>query len=181
VVGTGGAVALLLAARRQRSAEIALKQKDLDQLAVARTHTLQERIAEDARLDAAERRLTELYTKAVDQLGSERLPVQLGGLYALERLGHSKDVGLHLVIARRTEGAGEAVSGTVFRALADIGTPGVVGDGDFREGPLLGDVWPSVLMPGRVVAVSRKAGHELVQLAWSEPDALADGAPQTST
>ena len=87
VVGTGGAVALLLAARRQRTAEIALKQKDLDQLAVARTHALQERMAEDARLDAAERRLTELYTRAVDQLGSDKLPVQLGGLYALERLG----------------------------------------------------------------------------------------------
>lgn len=30
VVGTGGAAALLLAARRQRTAEIALKQKDRD-------------------------------------------------------------------------------------------------------------------------------------------------------
>ncbi|WP_086670842.1 hypothetical protein [Amycolatopsis pretoriensis] len=89
VVGTGGAAALLLAARRQRSAEIALKQKDLDQAAVARTHALQERMAEDTRLDAAERRLTELYSTAVDQLGSERLAVQLGGLYALERLGQS--------------------------------------------------------------------------------------------
>jgi uncharacterized protein YjbI with pentapeptide repeats len=87
VVGTGGAAALLLAARRQRTAEIALRQKDLDQLAVARTHALQERMAEDARLDATERRLTELYTRAVDQLGSDKLPVQLGGLYALERLG----------------------------------------------------------------------------------------------
>ncbi|WP_372670661.1 hypothetical protein [Amycolatopsis kentuckyensis] len=89
VVGTGGAAALLLSARRQRSTEIGLKQKDLDQAAVARTHALQERMAEDARLDAAERRLTELYSTAVDQLGSERLAVQLGGLYALERLGQS--------------------------------------------------------------------------------------------
>ncbi|MGW4523075.1 pentapeptide repeat-containing protein [Amycolatopsis sp. NPDC004378] len=89
VVGTGGAAALLLAARRQRSAEISLQQKDLDQAAVARTHALQERMAEDTRLDAAERRLTELYSTAVDQLGSERLAVQLGGLYALDRLGQS--------------------------------------------------------------------------------------------
>lgn len=89
VVGTGGAAALLLAARRQRSAEISLKQKDLDQAATARTHALQERMADDTRLDAAERRLTELYSKAVDQLGSDRLAVQLGGLYALERLGQS--------------------------------------------------------------------------------------------
>ncbi|WP_284750372.1 FtsK/SpoIIIE domain-containing protein [Amycolatopsis sp. RTGN1] len=89
VVGTGGAAALLLAARRQRSTEIGLKQKDLDQAAAARTHALQEQMAEDTRLDSAERRLTELYSTAVDQLGSDRLAVQLGGLYALERLGQN--------------------------------------------------------------------------------------------
>jgi hypothetical protein len=89
VVGTGGAAALLLAARRQRSTEIGLKQKDLDQAAAARTHALQEQMAEDTRLDSAERRLTELYSTAVEQLGSDRLAVQLGGLYALERLGQN--------------------------------------------------------------------------------------------
>ncbi len=36
--------------------------------------------------DATERRITELYTKAVEQLGNEKAPVRLGGLYALERL-----------------------------------------------------------------------------------------------
>ncbi|WP_460442720.1 hypothetical protein [Amycolatopsis stemonae] len=54
---------------------------------MARTHALQEQMAEDTRLDAAERRLAELYSPAVDQLGSERLAVQFGGLYALDRLG----------------------------------------------------------------------------------------------
>jgi uncharacterized protein YjbI with pentapeptide repeats len=61
VVGTGGAAALLLAARRQRSTEIALRQTDREQV-------------------------TDLYAKAVEQLGSEKAPVRLGGLYALERL-----------------------------------------------------------------------------------------------
>jgi hypothetical protein len=36
--------------------------------------------------DATERRVTELYTKAADQLGSDKAPVRLAGLYALERL-----------------------------------------------------------------------------------------------
>jgi len=63
--GTGGAVALLLAVRRQWSAEVST---------VHTTH------------DAAERRLTELYTKAADQLGSDKAPVRFAGLYALERL-----------------------------------------------------------------------------------------------
>jgi hypothetical protein len=84
VVGALGVVALLLFARGQRLAEIALRQKDL---AAARTLELQTRVADDARVDAAERRVTELYTTAVDQLASDKLPVQFGGLYTLERLG----------------------------------------------------------------------------------------------
>ncbi|MGW4410373.1 hypothetical protein ACWEJ6_40490 [Nonomuraea sp. NPDC004702] len=36
--------------------------------------------------DAAERRVTELYTKAAEQLGNAQAPVRLAGLYALERL-----------------------------------------------------------------------------------------------
>ncbi|MFE2757652.1 pentapeptide repeat-containing protein [Actinosynnema sp. NPDC059335] len=65
VIGTGGAAALLLTARRQRYAELDLVQKDHD---------------------ATERRVTELYGKAADQLGSDKAPVRLAGLYALERL-----------------------------------------------------------------------------------------------
>lgn len=65
--GTGGGVALLLAARRQ---------------------WLSERAQAYTEEDSAERRITELYTTAVDQLGSEKAAVRLGGLYALERLGH---------------------------------------------------------------------------------------------
>jgi hypothetical protein len=79
VLGAGGVVALLLAARRQRSTEIALQQKDRDQ-----AH--QEEIAKAAQEDATERRITELYTKAADQLGAATAPVRLAGLYALERL-----------------------------------------------------------------------------------------------
>jgi uncharacterized protein YjbI with pentapeptide repeats len=85
-IGAGGAAALLLAARRQRTAEIALKQKDRDQADAARAYALQERVAAAAEADAAARRITELYTKAADQLGSEKAPVRLAGLYALERL-----------------------------------------------------------------------------------------------
>ncbi len=82
VIGAGGAAALLLAARRQRSAEIALKQKDRDQ-----AH--QERVATATEKDAVERRITELYTKAADQLGSEKAAVRLAGLYAFERLAQN--------------------------------------------------------------------------------------------
>jgi uncharacterized protein YjbI with pentapeptide repeats len=86
VVGTGGAAALLLAARRQRTAEITLAQKDRDQADAARTHALQERVAASTAADAEARRITDLYTKSADQLGSEKAPVRLAGMYALERL-----------------------------------------------------------------------------------------------
>lgn len=63
--GTAGVFALLLAVRRQWHQEIT---------------------AADTTSDATERRVTDLYTKAVEQLGSDKAPVRLGGLYALERL-----------------------------------------------------------------------------------------------
>jgi hypothetical protein len=63
--GIGAAAGLMLAFRRQHHQEIATDLTDRD---------------------ATERRITELYTKAVEQLGSDKAPVRLGGLYALERL-----------------------------------------------------------------------------------------------
>ncbi|WP_243769905.1 pentapeptide repeat-containing protein [Amycolatopsis acidicola] len=47
---------------------------------------MREKANEDLRFDAAERRITELYLKAVEHLGSEKAPVRLAGLYALDRL-----------------------------------------------------------------------------------------------
>ena len=63
--GAGAAVGLMLAFRRQYHQEVATELTDRD---------------------ATERRITELYTKAVEQLGNDKAPVRLGGLYALERL-----------------------------------------------------------------------------------------------
>jgi hypothetical protein len=62
VIGTGGAVALLLTARRQRYTELTLVHTDRD---------------------ATERRITELYTKAAELLGSGQVSVRMAGLYAL--------------------------------------------------------------------------------------------------
>ncbi|UBU18092.1 pentapeptide repeat-containing protein [Nonomuraea gerenzanensis] len=65
--GVGATVTLMLAVRRQRHQELA---------------------AAHSAHDAAERRVTELYTKAAEQLGNTQAPVRLAGLYALERLAH---------------------------------------------------------------------------------------------
>lgn len=94
-VGLGGVVVLWLAVRRQRSTELDLLQKyEAHQLAertARHNETHQQRVAQDARDDAVERRITELYTKAVEQLGSDKAPVRLGGLYALERLAQNNE------------------------------------------------------------------------------------------
>ncbi|OQO94666.1 hypothetical protein B1813_00735 [Saccharomonospora piscinae] len=73
VLGTGGGAALFVALRRQRTTELDLVHK----LAEART----------TQHDAEQRRVTELYTAAVEQLGHDRAAVRLGALYALQRLG----------------------------------------------------------------------------------------------
>jgi len=70
--GMGGGVALWLAIRRQRSTELDLLHK--------------ERASVDASHDAAERRITEQYVQASEQLGSDRTAVRLAGVYAFERL-----------------------------------------------------------------------------------------------
>lgn len=64
--------------RAQRTAERAQRHVEL---AAERSHELAEK-------DAAERRITELYVAAVQQLGSDKAPVRLGGLYAMERIGN---------------------------------------------------------------------------------------------
>ncbi|EMD24283.1 pentapeptide repeat-containing protein [Amycolatopsis azurea] len=79
VLGAGGTIALLLAARRQQTAEQDLLTKRHDLV-------LREQANDDARHDAAERRISDLYLKAVEQLGADKAPVRLAGLYALDRL-----------------------------------------------------------------------------------------------
>jgi membrane protein implicated in regulation of membrane protease activity len=66
--GAAGLVALLLGVRRQWLGE--------------RTQVHQE-------YDAGEKRVTELYTKATDQLGHDKAAVRLAGLHALERVAQN--------------------------------------------------------------------------------------------
>ncbi|MDX8034320.1 pentapeptide repeat-containing protein [Lentzea sp. BCCO 10_0856] len=69
-LGGGGLFTLYLATRRQRT---------------------QEEAQADTNADNGARRITELYSKAVQQLGDAKAPVRLGGLYALERLGQQEE------------------------------------------------------------------------------------------
>ncbi|WP_017972923.1 pentapeptide repeat-containing protein [Actinopolyspora halophila] len=54
-----------------------------------RKQWLAERTQRHTERDAAEQRVTELYTAAAQQLASENAPVRMAGLYALSRLGQN--------------------------------------------------------------------------------------------
>ncbi|HEY2723583.1 MAG TPA: type VII secretion protein EccCb, partial [Pseudonocardiaceae bacterium] len=84
----------------------------------------------------------------------------------LEFLAQAKDVGLHLVLTRRSGGAGRSLYEPVISRLRELSSPGIVMSGSKDEGPLLGNVKPSAMPPGRGTLVGRKAGQQLVQLAW---------------
>ncbi len=88
-----------------------------------------------------------------------------------ELLPQARDIGLHLVLARRCGGAGRAMFDPMISKLRESATPGLLMSGDKDEGALLGTVKPSAQPPGRGTLVSRRSGTQLVQLAWRPPTA----------
>ncbi|GLZ39920.1 type VII secretion protein EccCa [Actinokineospora sp. NBRC 105648] len=87
-----------------------------------------------------------------------------------EFLPQAKDVGLHVITARRTGGASRAMFDPVLGKLREIASPGIVMSGSKDEGALLGTVKPSALPPGRGTLVSRKVGQSLMHIAWIQPE-----------
>ncbi|WP_040454486.1 type VII secretion protein EccC [Kribbella catacumbae] len=86
----------------------------------------------------------------------------LAGL--VDYLAQGRDIGLHLVVARRSGGAARAIYEPLIARLRDIGTPGLVLSGDKAEGALLGTVKPQPLPPGRGWLVARRGDAQLAQL-----------------
>ncbi|NKY89184.1 type VII secretion protein EccC [Nocardia veterana] len=84
----------------------------------------------------------------------------------VEYIPHAKDVGFHLIIARRTGGASRAMFEPVISRMKDVGTYALVMSGSRDEGNLIGNVRPSEMPPGRGTFVSRQ-GPSLIQLSWS--------------
>ncbi|MCC2309574.1 type VII secretion protein EccCa [Cellulomonas chengniuliangii] len=84
-------------------------------------------------------------------------------------LAQAGDVGLHLVLTRRTGGAGRAMYEPVLQALRDLAAPGLVLAGSPDEGALVGAARPTPGVPGRGQLVTRDGGRQVVQLAFSAP------------
>ncbi|MEV6140569.1 type VII secretion protein EccCb [Nocardia sp. NPDC051990] len=88
----------------------------------------------------------------------------------VEHLPFARELGFHLILARRTGGAGRAYYDPVISSLRDIGTEGLVMSGSREEGKLIADVRASPLPPGRGVFVSRSRAPELVQICHIPPE-----------
>ncbi|MFI7519818.1 type VII secretion protein EccCb [Micromonospora globbae] len=91
----------------------------------------------------------------------------LGAL--LDLLPHARDIGLHLIVARRCGGAGRALYEPVLQRLRELDSPGLLMSGSREEGPLLGGLRPQAMPPGRGTLVRRREDALVVQTAWSEP------------
>ncbi len=84
-------------------------------------------------------------------------------------LPHAKDLGLHVVVARRSGGAARALFDPVLARMRDMGCAGLMMSATPDDGVLLGSVRPAPLPPGRGTLVARGRPDELIQVGWVEP------------
>ncbi len=84
-------------------------------------------------------------------------------------MAQARDVGLHIVVARRTGGASRALYEPVIQSLRDLAMPGVMLSGPRDEGVLIGNLRPQPAPEGRARVVTRDGGTQTAQLAWLDP------------
>ncbi|MGH3875036.1 MAG: type VII secretion protein EccCb [Pseudonocardiaceae bacterium] len=89
----------------------------------------------------------------------------LSGL--LEFVAQGRDLGFHLIIARRVAGAQRALFEPVLQQVRELGNPGIILSGDRGEGVLLGTSRATTFPPGRGLLVRRKEQPVRVQVAWT--------------
>lgn len=82
----------------------------------------------------------------------------------LEYLPHARDVGLHVVVARRSGGAARAMFDPMLARMRDLGCMGLVMSAGAEDGVLFG-VRPQQLPPGRGTLVTRTGGDQVIQVA----------------
>ncbi|MGX1768676.1 type VII secretion protein EccCa [Dietzia sp. NPDC055343] len=88
-------------------------------------------------------------------------------------LPHARDIGLSVVLARRSAGASRAMYDPFVSRIRDLGGAGLIMSGSREEGPLLGGVRPGPLPAGRGRFVTRDGGARLVQTALAKPGPTA--------
>lgn len=80
-------------------------------------------------------------------------------------LAQATDLGLHVILTRRTGGASRAAYDPIIQRFTDLGATGILLGGNPEEGALIGRVKPVPSVPGRAQIVSRDRGLVAAQLA----------------
>lgn len=86
-----------------------------------------------------------------------------------DALPYGRDLGLHMVLARRVLGASRVAFEPVLQRLFELGSPGLLLSGDPKEPPLLGAHRASVQPPGRGRLIRRGQPELTVQTILAEP------------
>ena len=79
-----------------------------------------------------------------------------------------RDLGFHLIVARRTGGSGRSMFEPPMQTLNDMAVPAALFSGDRREGRLANGVASKQLPPGRALLVRRGKQPEQLQAPWSD-------------
>jgi DNA segregation ATPase FtsK/SpoIIIE, S-DNA-T family len=87
----------------------------------------------------------------------------------LEFLPQAEDLGLHVVLARRSAGAARAMFERLLAGLRDAGCMALLMSGTPDEGLAIGSVRQSPMPPGRGTLITRQGDSRQVQVAWSPP------------
>ncbi|MBU3065210.1 type VII secretion protein EccCa [Nocardia sp. NEAU-G5] len=87
----------------------------------------------------------------------------------MDLIPQARDIGLHVIIARRAGGAGRALFDNVLGPMKDMSVDGILMSTPKDEGVLLGDVRPATYPPGRGMLVSRTRDRELIQICHLPP------------
>lgn len=90
----------------------------------------------------------------------------------VELLPQSQDLGLHVFVARRSGGAARSLYDPLLRGLIDLGAPGLLLAGDPEEGVIVAKAKFQPGPAGRGQLITRQAGRQLVQVAYSAPPEL---------
>lgn len=88
-------------------------------------------------------------------------------LALLEYLPHARDLGLHLVVARRSGGAARGLFEPLLAGLREMGCMGLMMSAGADDGSLLGSLRPARLPKGRGVLVTHPGAEQVIQVGWS--------------
>jgi S-DNA-T family DNA segregation ATPase FtsK/SpoIIIE len=92
-------------------------------------------------------------------------------------IAHGRDIGFHIVVARRTSGAARSTFDPVVSRVSELESPLLVMSGSRGQGALFNKVRPSPQPPGRGILLRRIEGEQVVQTALLPPNGFAEKSP----